>query len=59
MMTFDGAVKFLKKLPDILNEKEFFNTIEELRVPYSEYRMALEEQSVAQINTQIHQALLF
>ena len=58
MMTFEAAVKFLKKLPEVVNEKALFSAIESVKIPVYAYQKALEEQSVAQINTHIHQALL-
>ena len=57
MMTFDAAVKFLKKAPQSMNEKQLFNIIEGLQVSVREYEKNIEKQTVAQINTQIHQAL--
>ena len=58
MMTFEAAARFLKKLPEVVNEKALFSAIESLQIPVYEYQKTLEKQSVAQINTHIHQALL-
>ena len=58
MQTFDGAVKFLKRLPQDIDEASLFSVIDGIFVSWSQYEEALEAQKVAQINTQIHQALL-
>jgi len=58
MQTFDGAIKFLKKLPNDIDEDTLFDIIDRISVPWSAYQSVLESQQVAYINTQIHQALL-
>lgn len=59
MMTFESAVKFLRKLPEVINEKEFFKIIDSLNISVKDYEKTLKKQTVAQINSQIHQALLY
>jgi cytohesin/brefeldin A-inhibited guanine nucleotide-exchange protein len=58
IQTFDAAVKFLRKLPNDIDEEALFDIIDSIQVPWHEYQAKLESQKVAQINTQIHQALL-
>eukprot|EP00828_Plagiopyla_frontata_P046967 TRINITY_DN8548_c0_g1_i2.p1 TRINITY_DN8548_c0_g1~~TRINITY_DN8548_c0_g1_i2.p1 ORF type:complete len:219 (+),score=33.84 TRINITY_DN8548_c0_g1_i2:2-658(+) len=58
MATFDQAQKFLKKLPSDICEEYFFHLIDEIKISHQQFHYYLEQQNIAEINTQIHQALL-
>ena len=58
MLTFDGAIKFLKELPTDIDEDLLFSLIERVKVSWKDYRDELESQKVAEINSKVHQALL-
>jgi GTPase-activating protein len=58
MLTFDGVTNFLWKLPKDMDEEMLFDLIEKINIPWSHYQKVLEHQKVADVNTQIHQALL-
>ena len=58
MLTFDGAIKFLKKLPTDIDDDLLFSLIERVKVSWKDYRDELESQKAAEINSKVHQVLL-
>ena len=58
MLTFDKAITFLKKLPEAIDEEILFDLTERISITWMEYQSVIESHLVAQVNTQIHQALL-
>ena len=59
MLTFDKAIKFLKKLPEAIDEEILFNITERISsITWMEYQSVIESHLIAQVNTQTHQALL-
>ena len=58
MIGFASATQFLKNPMQIKNEKHFFDMIDSLDIQPTEFQKILEKQTVAKINTHIHQALL-
>lgn len=57
MLTFDGAINFLKESRDV-NEEILFNLIEDVKVSWKDFQTVIENQKVASINTCINEALL-
>lgn len=58
MIGFASATQFLKSPMPIKNEKHFFEMIDSLDIPTKEFEKNLQTQTIAKINTHIHQALL-
>ena len=54
LLTFDGAIKFLKKLPKDIDEDILFKTIENTSITWKEFQSAVEKQRIADTNTEIH-----
>jgi hypothetical protein len=58
ILTFDGAITFLKKMEKEIPEDILFNLIDGVNMYWRDFQTVIEGQKVADVNTNIHLALL-
>jgi transcription elongation factor GreA-like protein len=58
LSTFEEAVNILKKPSDNTNGEALFELVERIKIPYNEYSDYLENQKIANINSNFYLALL-